>query len=214
MAPYEVIAHRAGNDPVSLREVAAHADLVEADLHLWRGRLEVRHAKRAWPTSRLWERDGLVARGTPVNDFAGVLDEAAASDAALWLDLKGVDPRLFRRADAATRGLGRCTVSTKSWWLLAPFSRRADVRTFRSAGNRLELWLVRRVPSRLAIEGVVLHERLVDAALAAELRARGWRIVCWAVTDRRRADELAGWGVEGFIVDDRELIVELSQRRG
>ena len=45
-----LIAHRAGNDPAHLRAAeAASADVIEADLHLWRGRLELRHLKTAGP---------------------------------------------------------------------------------------------------------------------------------------------------------------------
>jgi glycerophosphoryl diester phosphodiesterase len=44
--PRLVVAHRAGNDLARLRAALdAGADLVEADIHAFRGRLEVRHHK-------------------------------------------------------------------------------------------------------------------------------------------------------------------------
>ena len=51
-----VIAHRAGNSLERLAGAGAVADVVEADVHLFRGRLEVRHAKTLGPFPRLWER--------------------------------------------------------------------------------------------------------------------------------------------------------------
>jgi hypothetical protein len=43
-APVLAVAHRAGNSPSALRAAAAlGAHLAEADLHLHRGRLEIRH---------------------------------------------------------------------------------------------------------------------------------------------------------------------------
>ncbi len=210
------IAHRAGNDPQAVTEWAEHADLIEVDVHRWKRRLEVRHAKRAWPTSRLWERSGLLPAATEVHGFDAVLDAAARAGTHLWLDAKGIDPRLHRAVAAATDAIRPLTVSTKAWWLLGPFSRRRaeGVRTFRSVGNRLELWALLRLPSRVALDGVVLHERLLHRSLVQRLRARGWEIVSWAVTDRTRAEELLGWGVAGLILDERELLVELRRDHG
>ena len=52
-----LIAHRAGNDPAHLRAAEdAGADVIEADLHLWRGRLELRHLKTAGPLPVYWDR--------------------------------------------------------------------------------------------------------------------------------------------------------------
>ena len=60
-----LVAHRAGNDPRSARAAAqAGADLVEADVHLRRGRLELRHPRRIGPV--LWDREGVaLVRGAP-----------------------------------------------------------------------------------------------------------------------------------------------------
>lgn len=216
MSRPQFIAHRAGNDPLRLLALAGRADLAEVDLHLWRGRLEVRHAKRAWPTARLWERTGWLPAHTPVPSFAAVADAAARAGTALWLDCKGIDPRLFSRAAEVTDTVRPLTVSSKSWFLLGPFVRRRDggVRVFRSAGNRLELWLARRVPSRVRLDGLVVHERLVDRPLVAELGAGGRQVIAWGVTGELRADELLAWGVAGLILDDADLLVRLRQAHG
>jgi hypothetical protein len=51
-----VVAHRAGNDLQQLRD-AAHlgARLIEADVRLFRGRLEVRHLKSVGPLPIFWD---------------------------------------------------------------------------------------------------------------------------------------------------------------
>jgi glycerophosphoryl diester phosphodiesterase len=50
------VAHRAANDPDALAAAAAAgADLAEGDVHLRRGRLEVRHAKSLGPLPWHWE---------------------------------------------------------------------------------------------------------------------------------------------------------------
>lgn len=208
----QFIAHRVGNDPLAIAAWAGQADLIEVDVHLWRGRLEVRHAKRAWPFARLWERRaGLLPRHSAVPDLETVLDVAARTGSALWLDCKGIDPRLFPRLATATDAVRPLTVSSKSWWLLGPFCRRRGegVRVFRSAGNRLELLLARRLPSRLRLDGLVVHERLLDERLVAELRAGGREIVSWAVADTARAEQLLRWGVRGLILDDRALLTAM-----
>ena len=52
-----MIAHRAGNDPAHARSAwEAGADLIEADVWLYRGRLEVRHTKTMRGLPLLWDR--------------------------------------------------------------------------------------------------------------------------------------------------------------
>ena len=98
---------------------------------------------------------------------------------------------------------------TKSWWLLRPFQSLPDVRTFRSVGNRLELAVLRRVPSRLRPHGVVAHRRLLSASTVRRLRADVAVVWAWGARDRADAEQLRSWGVDGLILDDLELIREL-----
>lgn len=208
----ELIAHRAGNDPATVRRLAGEVDLVEVDLHAFRDRLEVRHAKVLWPTSRLWERWRVLPASHPRPSFAEVL-AAVPPGAHLLLDLKGFTARVSRRA---LRQLGpehQVTVSSKGWWLLRPFGRRG-VRTVRSAGNRVELWLLLRVPVGRRVEGYGVHQRLLTAPVAGELRRRRPVLFAWGVTDRATAERLAGWGVTGLIIDDEALLAELRGPAG
>jgi glycerophosphoryl diester phosphodiesterase len=203
MDAVEWIAHRAGNVVGGITDAAGRADLVELDVHWWRGRIEVRHAKRLLFTRRLWERWYLLPRDTSRLTLEDVLD-GVHPDVHLFVDLKGVTPRLSRAIREALADRRSYTVATKSWWLLRPFRDVPGVRTLRSAGNRLGLAVLRRVRLPAATDGVAVHERLLTARLVAELAARG-EVFTWGVTDRRRAELLASWGVTGLIVDDLDL---------
>ena len=59
--PLLAVAHRSGNTVAGLREALdAGVDLVEADVHAYRGRLEVRHHRSMGGLPFLWDRDGVV----------------------------------------------------------------------------------------------------------------------------------------------------------
>lgn len=207
----ELIAHRARNRPGGAA-AAAVADVVELDVHGCRGRLEVRHEKRVWGTARLWERWYLLPRDTPRWTLADALTDAGPH-AHVLVDLKGVSPRVATAVAGELGGRRPVTVSTKSWWLLGAFRRLDGVRTFRSAGNRFELAVLLRVPSRIRPDGVVVHQRLLDAATVRRLRRRGALVWSWGATDRAGVERLATAGVDGVILDDLELIGALRAER-
>ncbi|NNE12694.1 MAG: hypothetical protein HKN41_10695 [Ilumatobacter sp.] len=202
----EWIAHRAGNLPGTVAAAAEVADAVELDVHVFRGRLEVRHGKVLWPFARLWERWELL----PVDSPRPSLDEivvAAPPETHLWLDLKGFTPRLTGRALAVADDGRPLTLSSRNWWILGAARRRDGVRVMRSVGSRWQRWVVQRLrfgPD----EGVVINERLVDAATVVRLRRRTSAIVAWGATTRARTEQLARLGVTGLIVDDLGLIPE------
>src|SRR4029079_15109742 len=89
------IAHRAGNSLAGLREAnALGVDVVECDVHDYRGRLEVRHLKTAGPLPFLWDRWELASASAPRLGLAELLD-ADERGSTFMLDIKG------RRASAA-----------------------------------------------------------------------------------------------------------------
>ena len=65
-----VVAHRAGNDLELLRCAArARSRVIEADVHLYAGRLEVRHLKTLGPFPVLWDRAITFAPADPATPF-------------------------------------------------------------------------------------------------------------------------------------------------
>ncbi len=173
--------------------------LVEADVHLFAGRLEVRHRKTVGPLPILWDRWELAAPWAP----RMLLDEllgAAGPGTELMLDLKGHDRRLPERvlgALATARRDGRITVCSQDWRLLEPFATRPGIRVVHSVGNPRQLARLRRRDGALA--GVSIHQRLLDAAVVEELRRRAALILSWPVESVAEARRLAGWGVHGLI---------------
>jgi glycerophosphoryl diester phosphodiesterase len=205
----ELIAHRAGNLASTLREALAVADGVELDVHGYLGRLEVRHAKVLWPLPVRWDKWELIPSSTPRPTLEQVL-EVAEPESHLWFDLKGFTPQLTRRVLAAADGFANLTLSSRSWWILAPARGRPGVRLMRSVGNRPQRWLAesslggRRMPS--SSEGVVLHERLATPTTVERLIRSASVVVVWGVTSVNRLYELESLGVSGAILDDLELI--------
>jgi glycerophosphoryl diester phosphodiesterase len=203
-----LVAHRAGNDPTVPSAAARVADIVELDVHLFRGRVEVRHSKALWPTSRLFEGRQLLPRSAMRPDLDRVLD-SLPSPQRIWIDLKGPDPRLSGRVLDSLDGRERqeIWVSARCWWLLAPFRAIEGIRTLMSVGSAWQRPLARLCQSRGWSDGIVMHERLVSDAFIDQIPASAVR-VAWAVNDLPRAVELLERGFDGLIIDDPSVINE------
>ncbi len=207
MSPF-VVAHRAGNQLDLLhRAELLDVALVEADVRLYRGRLEVRHLKTAGPLPFLWDRWTLRALWRPRLELRDLL--AATRDTTeLMLDLKGPRRALGERVAAGLAPyLGRreFTVCARSPRLLEPFVD-APVRRVRSVGSRRQL---RRLLDRFSgaqLDGVAVHERLLDERVVAELKQVARIVMTWPVNAPERARELVRLGVDGLISDDAERI--------
>ena len=195
-----IVAHRAGNDLTRLRAAEAlQLPLVEADVHLFAGRLEVRHRKTVGPIPILWDRWELAPPWAPRLLLEELL-EAAGTGTELMLDLKGHDRRLPDRVLCAIAGAGPpgpLTVCSQDWRLLEPFAALPDIRVVHSVGNARQLARLRRRGESLA--GVSIHERLLDAGVVAELRRRAGLVLSWPVESAEQARRLAAWGVQGLI---------------
>jgi len=199
-----VVAHRAGNRLADLRQAELHgAALVEADVRLYRGRLEVRHLQTVGPLPILWDRWTLAAPWRPRLELHQLL-AATSPGTELMLDLKGRRMRVAEKTSAAIApylGTRRFTVCARRWELLEPFAG-LTVRRVHSIGNDDEL---RRFLDRFAaerLEGVSVHERLLGPESVASLRAIAEVLMTWPVNAPLRARELVRLGVDGLITDD------------
>ena len=212
-----VVAHRAGNDLDRLRAAAALAlPLAEADVHLHRGRLEVRHLKTAGPLPVLWDRWRLASVRAPRLRLETLLEEARGGP-ELMLDLKGHDPRLAGRLAAAVRHVGvaaRITVCSQDWRLLEHLSGEPDRRQVHSVGNARALARLRERFWGARLAGVSIHRRLLDAATVQDLHARAELVLSWPVETVAVARHLAVLGVDGMISQAFEPIAAaLGARR-
>jgi hypothetical protein len=199
-----VVAHRAGNRLADLRHAELHgAALVEADVRLYRGRLEVRHLQTVGPLPILWDRWTLAAPWRPRLELDDLLVETSPGT-ELMLDLKGKRMRVAEKTRAAIApylGTRRFTVCARRWELLEPFAG-LPVRRIHSIGSDEEL---RRFLDRFGaerLEGVSIHERLLGPESIASLRSIAEVLMTWPVNAPARARELVRLGVDGLITDD------------
>ena len=185
------------------RAEAQRARLVEADVHLYAGRLEVRHLKTIGPLPVLWDRWYLAPRGTPRLELPELL-AAVAPGTELMLDLKGIDPRLPGRLAAELAGYpGRVTVCSRNWRFLR---RLRGPRIVHSIGSRRQLRALRRRFGDRRLDGVSIHRRLLSAATVADLRRRAELVLAWPVATPEEARQLASWGVDGLISEHFEAL--------
>lgn len=199
-----VVAHRAGNHLERLRAAEAEhrGALVEADVNLVGGRLEIHHLKTLGPLPVLWDRWALAPRWRRRLLLSELL-AAAAPTTELVLDLKGKDPRLAERVVAALEpyvGIRRLTICARSWPLLDAFEG-LPVRRVHSVGSARQLRALIRRARAARVEGVSIHERLLDLAAVTELRRVCGFVMTWPVNDLTRAAELVRLGVDGLISD-------------
>lgn len=199
-----LVAHRAGNSVAGARAVVGRADAVELDVHVLRGRVEVRHEKVLRPTTRLWERWYLLPSGTRAPALAEVLP-AIDDELGLLVDLKCLTRRAARRIRAQLPDDRDLVVSARNWWVLGAFADRPGTIRLRSCGNHLHLRLARALPGLGRRLGVVANARLLDPAVVDDLIRRSPHLFTWAVTDPDRARPLVDAGVSGLIVDDLDL---------
>jgi len=111
------VSHRAGNSLSALRTAAElGADVLEADMHAFRGRLELRHSKSLGPLPWLWDKWELTPTCVPqlqLRELIAGLDGRSM----LMLDLKGPGGVGARVAEALHQRLPDQPVLVCSrWW--------------------------------------------------------------------------------------------------
>jgi len=214
------IAHRAGNDLLTLREAeTAGIDLVECDLWPYRGRVEVRHLKTfgSAPIPLLWDREGWkrwrLAPGWGPRLRIRELLAARSAGTELMLDLKGNDLRLsaaILEAYEAERPALPLTVCSQSWQLLTPFLGREDVAVVHSVGNAQQL---RRLEAQPRVTAVSIDRRLLSRSVAEALHDRGCFIMTWSVATWDEAQALLERGADGIISSKLDVLQRVMALR-
>lgn len=210
------VAHRGGNDLDELRRACdAGADVIEADVHLHQGRLEVRHHKSLGPLPWYWDKWEL----QPAARFPLRLDhllDALPPGTTLMLDLKGVGRAGSRVARALhERAPGTPLMVCARWWpSVLPFRDVPWARTLLSARGDLELRrLRRRLRTGSAPDGVSLHLSLLTPAVVAEVHEQVPLILTWPVDDRTSLAAAARVGVDGVITKSLDVVADVRAAR-
>ena len=209
-----LVAHRAGNRLDLLRaSEAAGISFAEADVHLFRGRLEVRHLKTLGPVPFYWDRWQVWPPWRPHLLLADLL-AAAAPTTELMIDLKGRKPRLAELVIKALEpylGERRVTISARCWPLLELFDE-LPVRRLHSIRSERQLRALIRQSAGEQLDGVAIHERLLDGDAVTDLRRIAAVVMTWPVNDAVRATELLRLGIDGLITDRPETLANLGLR--
>jgi len=209
------IAHRSGNTVAGLREALdAGVDLVEADVHAYRGRLEVRHLRSMGGLPFLWDKEGVVRRRPHHRIVLADLIEALGDDHRLMIDLKGVHPRLapkvaqLLRESSPTHSLSVCT---KSWWMLDAFD--VPVKRVLSAATQRGM---RRLRARVAagpVDGVSVRLSLLNPPVVDELHRGTDLVMAWPVDTPEALAEAHRVGADAVISKDLDLLKGLVAER-
>lgn len=208
------VAHRAGNDLATLRAAALEgADVLEADVHVFRGRLEVRHTKAVGPL--LYDQGHWQAARRPLLELDALLD-AAPVGATLMLDLKGIGRAGLETARAVheRRPTSPLLVCARWWPAVAPFRDLPWARSLLSARGHVELArLHRRLHQDHAPYGVSVHLSLLDERVVARLRERVELVLTWPVDDAASLELARRVGVGGVITKDLEVLRQVVADR-
>jgi glycerophosphoryl diester phosphodiesterase len=210
------VAHRAGNDLADLRAALdAGVDLVEADIRLFRGALEVRHLRSLGP-HLLWDTWQLVRRRDVVPPGLTEVLAEMAGDPRVMLDLKGTAVALGSHVATALRELAPgqpVTVCTKAWRMLDAFDGDPHVRQVYSASNRTQLNQLRARVRRHRAYGVSIRQRLLTPSIVAELRESTEHVLAWSIDSPEALDHARRLGVTGVISRDLGLLRQVLATR-
>ena len=210
-----LIAHRAGNDADAVQAAArAGADVIEADLHLWRGRLDLRHLKTVGRLPLYWDRWALAPPWRRFDSLDDLL-AAAPPQTSLMLDLKGRDhaaARLLAACLGRHERAARTFVSAREWPLLEAIDPALALR-IASAARPGQLERLIAYAASHPLDGASLHLRLLGSDRLAALRARVPLILTWPVNRRHEAERAIALGAGGLISDDLRLVAELRGER-
>lgn len=210
------VAHRWGNETGLLsRAVDVAADVVELDVHLHKGRLEVRHTKTLGPLPWLWDRWYLVPASAPRLLLDEVLD-AVAPGTVLMLDLKGpnrVGPAVARHL-AARAYAGEVWVCARWWPSVFAFRAAPGVRMLLSARARWELAVLQRLLRRTSgVHGVSVHLPLLTPAVVDALHGHVERVLTWPVDDDAALARARAVGASGVISREASVLESVVRDR-
>jgi glycerophosphoryl diester phosphodiesterase len=210
------VAHRAGNDLDVLHEAALlGADVIEADVHLHRGRLEVRHQKSMGPLPWLWDQ----WRVYPADLERLLLDElldALPTGQTVMLDLKGIG----RVGPSTLEHLHERSVEHPLWvcarWWPSSLAF-ADVpwaRVLLSARGRTAVARLRRhLRTSTPPYGVSVHLSMLRPDLVDEIQSYGTKVLSWPVDDEPSLTRAHALGIDGAITKDLGIVKELVNAR-
>jgi glycerophosphoryl diester phosphodiesterase len=211
------VAHRAGNAiSTALAAESAGVDVIEADLWLHRGRLELRHSKTLGPVPIRWDRWMLETTAVPALEL-GELLRALRPETLVMLDLKGRHPDLPGRLrdELHKEGRGRkFLVCSQNWRMLDELQGDPNISIVRSIGSRRQLLFAWSRLSQVGYDTVSIHMRLLDATTVRRLKQHVSHVITWPVNTSKQLERVEDFGADGVISDNPQLLANIISNRG
>lgn len=209
-------AHRAGNSrEQALRAIEAGADLLETDIWLHRGRLELRHKQTLGPVPILWEKWSIAPGWTPRYLLRDLLHDAP-EDILLFLDFKGeamdLGPEVLKELQrfAPDRVVAICG---RNYPQLQTIADAPNILCFYSVGENEEWSTAQKLIADSTYPALSIHADLATPERMAWMNDIGGVVVCWNVQTVEKMEELRKLGVDGFTTDSPELLTRIRQLR-
>lgn len=208
--------HRAGNSrQAALAAIDAGADLLETDIWLHRGRLELRHEGRLGPTPILWEKWNSIPKRYKHFTLRDLLKETPDTT-LLFLDFKGkhmgLGPAVLAELErtAPNRVIATCG---RDYPQLQTIADAPNIITFYSVGTEEE-WPVAQeyiaaspAPALSLIANMATEERI------AWMKERYGVVVCWGVENVDDMQRLFALGIDGFTTDHADVLAHIREMR-
>lgn len=209
-------AHRAGNNKqAALQAVEAGADLIETDIWLHKGRLELRHKQTLGPIPILWEKWSIEPGWKPRYYLRDLLHDVP-DDVLIFLDFKGEEmglgPAVLEELNRTAPGRTIATCG-RNYPQLQTIDGAPNIITFYSVGDESEWPIAQELIRNSATPALSIRADLATPERIAWMNNLGGPVVCWGVDDPDQAQQLRALGVDGFTTDNDDLIKLLRERR-
>lgn len=211
-----VSAHRAGNSrQAAIRAIEAGADLIETDIWLHKGRLELRHKQTLGPIPILWEKWAIEPGWKPRYLLRDLLRDVP-DDVLIFLDFKGEEqglgPAVLEelRQSAPDRVVATCG---RNYPQLQSIDGAPNIITFYSVGEEKEWPVAQDLIQRSATPALSIAAELATQERIDWITSLGGPVVCWGVTNPEEMQRLRAMGVDGFTTDSRDVIKDVRRLR-
>lgn len=205
-------AHRAGNDRAdALRAIEAGADLLETDIWLHKGQLELRHKQTLGPIPILWEKWSIAPGWTPRYTLRELLHDIP-EDILLFLDFKGSEmdlgPEVLKELQrtAPDRVVAICG---RNYPQLQTIATEPNVLCFYSVGDAEEWPEAQKLIAASEYPALSINAALATPERMAWINGLGGVVVCWDVQTEQQMRELRELGVDGFTTDNPDLLTKI-----
>lgn len=209
-------AHRAGNSrQAAVRAIEAGADLIETDIWLHRGRLELRHKQTLGPIPILWERWAIEPGWKPRYLLRDLLHDVP-EDVLIFLDFKGkamgLGPAVVKELEqyAPNRLVATCG---RNYPQLQTIDDHPNIITFYSVGDDEEWPIAQELIRTSSTPALSIRADLATPERIDWMNQLGGPVVCWGVENPEEMDRLTAIGVDGFTTDNPSIIEKVRQLR-